>query len=57
MQGQDISLVAGKQQKGVAMDGMTNEQFKTVLEMIIQIIKDASTKEEAVKKIETLLNK
>ncbi len=39
------------------MDGMTNEQFKTVLEMIIQIIKDASTKEEAVKKIETLLNK
>lgn len=38
------------------MEEMTNEQFKTVLEMIIQIIKDNS-KEEAIKKIEALLNK
>ncbi len=38
------------------MEEMTNEQFKTILEMIIQIIKDNS-KEEAIKKIEALLNK
>lgn len=38
-------------------DGMTNEQFKTVLEMIIQIIKDSESKDDAVKKIEALLNK
>ena len=38
------------------MDEMTNEQFKTILEMIIQIIKD-NKKEDAIKKIEALLNK
>lgn len=38
-------------------DGMTNEQFKTVLEMIVQIIKDSESKEDAVKKIEALLKK
>ena len=37
--------------------GMTNEQFRTVLEMIIQIIKDSESKDDAVKKIEALLNK
>lgn len=39
------------------MEEMTNEQFKTILEMIIQIIKDSSDKEDAIKKIEALLNK
>ncbi len=38
------------------MDEMTNEQFRTVLEMIIQIIRD-NDKEEAIKKIEALVNK
>lgn len=38
------------------MEEMTNEQFKTILEMIIQIIKD-NNKEDAIKKIEALLNK
>lgn len=38
------------------MDDMTNEQFRAILEMIIQIIKDNS-KEEAIKKIEAILNK
>ncbi len=38
-------------------NGMTNEQFRTVLEMIIQIIKDSESKDDAVKKIEALLNK
>ncbi|EDS72992.1 hypothetical protein ANASTE_00707 [Anaerofustis stercorihominis DSM 17244] len=36
-------------------NGMTNEQFKTVLEMIIEIIKSSDSKEEAIKKIEALL--
>ena len=34
---------------------MTNEQFNTILKMIIQIIKDSKDKDEAIKKIETLL--
>ncbi len=37
------------------MEGMTNEQFNTILKMIIQIIKDSKDKDEAIKKIETLL--
>lgn len=43
------------------MEGMTNEQFNTVLEMvtkmIIQIIKDSKDKEEAIQKIEALVKK
>lgn len=37
------------------MDDMTNEQFKMIFKMIIQIIKDSKDKEEAIKKIEALL--
>lgn len=36
---------------------MTNNQFNKVLKMIIQIIKDSESKEEAIKKIEDILNK
>ena len=42
--------------KEQSMDDMTNEQFKAILEMIVQIIKDNS-KDEAIKKIESLINK
>lgn len=35
--------------------GMTNQQFETVLKMIITIIKDSQDKDEAIKKIEALL--
>ncbi len=35
--------------------GMTNQQFKTVLKMIITIIQDSQNKDEAIKKIEALL--
>ncbi len=35
-------------------EGMTNEQFNTVLKMIVEIIKTSESKEEAVKKIEAL---
>lgn len=38
------------------MNEMTNEQFRTILEMIIQIIKD-NDKDIAIKKIEALINK
>lgn len=37
------------------MEGMTNEQFKIVLNMIIQIIKDSESKEDAIKKVEALV--
>ena len=43
---------AGKED---TMDDMTNEQFRTMILMIIQIIKDNS-KDDAIKKIEALLN-
>ena len=36
---------------------MTNEVFETLMRAIITIIKDASSKEEAVAKIENLLKK
>lgn len=39
------------------MEGMSNEQFKIAIKMIIQIIKDSETKEDAIKKIEALLDK
>lgn len=37
------------------MEGMTNEQFNTVLKMIIEIIKTSDSKEDAIKKIESLI--
>ncbi|VFB17178.1 Uncharacterised protein [Urinicoccus massiliensis] len=39
------------------MEGMTNEQFKTVLEMIIKIVEKAETKDEAVQEIRELVEK
>lgn len=38
------------------MEDMTNEQFRMVINLIIQIIKD-NDKDEAIKKIEALVNK
>ena len=43
--------------KEKSMEDMTNEQFKTFIKMIIQIIKDSSDKQDAIKKIEALINK
>lgn len=49
--------VTGQAEKGGNMEeGMTNEQFNKVLKMIIQIIKDSTDKQDAIKKIEALLN-
>lgn len=45
----------GSSRKGKEMEGMTNEQFNTVLKMIIEIINGSSSKEEAIKKIEALI--
>lgn len=39
------------------MDEMTNEQFRAILKMIVQMIKDSKTKEDAIKKIEALIPK
>lgn len=54
---EDLSEYAEEQErKGEKMEeGMTNEQFKIVLKMIIQILKDDGVKEETIKKIEDLL--
>lgn len=55
---EDLSEYAREQErKGEKMEeGMTNEQFKIVIKMIIQILKDDGVKEETIKKIEDLLN-
>ena len=43
------------QEKGEKMaNGMTNEQFKIVLEMIVKIIEKSETKEEAIEEIKKL---
>lgn len=45
-------------QKGVNMsEGMTNEQFKIILQLIIQILKDDNVNPETIKKIEDLIKK
>lgn len=37
------------------IEEMTNDQIKLILKMIVQIIKDSNSKEDAIKKIEDLL--
>lgn len=37
-------------------DNMTDYQFKKILEMVLEILKGCDNKDEAVKKIEALLN-
>lgn len=39
------------------MEGMTDFQFKTVIRMVMTIIKDSESKEEILKKPEALLDK
>lgn len=39
------------------MDDMTDYQFKTVIRMVMTIIKDSESKEEILKKLEALLDK
>lgn len=34
---------------------MTNEQFRTFLKMIVEIIRESDSKEDAIKKIEALI--
>ena len=38
-------------------ENMTNEQMYVFLKMILEIVKSCETKDEAIKKIEELLNK
>lgn len=37
------------------MEGMTNEQFRAVIRLIIKIVKDSESKEEIIEKITALL--
>lgn len=48
-------MASGGKEKRMEL-GMTNEQFKKVLQMIITIIEDSESKDEAVNKIKALLN-
>lgn len=41
--------------EGINNEGMTDEQFNFVLKLIVQLIKDSESKEDAVKKIEELI--
>jgi hypothetical protein len=49
--------VPGQDEKGGKMEEqMTDYQFKKLLEMVLEILKGSKDKEEAVEKIEALLN-
>ena len=39
------------------MDGMTDKQFKAVMQMVIEIIKSSSSTEEAAKRVEEVMKK
>ena len=43
--------------QGPSTEGMTDYQFKTVIRMVVTIIKDSESKEEILKKPEALLDK
>jgi len=43
--------------RGPSTEGMTDYPFKTVIRMVMTIIKDSDSKEEILKKPEALLNK
>ena len=43
--------------KEKAMSGMTQEQFRIAISMIITIVESADTKEDAIRKIKALLDK
>ena len=52
-----LTNIRASSKKGEKMEGMTNEQFNIVIKMVVQIVKDSESKEEAIKKIEALLEK
>ena len=49
-----ILQIVGKYRKEIDMSKMTNEQFQIFLDMVIQILMDSKTKEEAIEKIKKL---
>ena len=54
----EILLISGQDEKGGYMEeNMTDFQFKKILEMVLEILKGADNKEEAIKKIEALLER
>lgn len=53
----EILRVKSRRKEKMEDKGMTNEQFKIVLEMILAIIEKSETKEEAVNEIKKLIEK
>ena len=49
-----ILQIVGKYRKEKDMSKMTNEQFQIFLDMVIQILRDSKTTEEAIEKIKKL---
>ena len=49
-----ILQIVGKYRMEIHMSKMTNEQFQIFLDMVIQILMDSKTKEEAIEKIKKL---
>ncbi|MDO4594884.1 MAG: hypothetical protein Q4B52_05840 [Tissierellia bacterium] len=43
------------EQRNEIEQGLTNQQFEKVIKLIIELIKNSKSKEEAIKKIEELL--
>lgn len=45
------------ERKYMEIDNMTDKQFDVLMNSIIQIVKDSETKEEAVEKLQNLIDK
>ena len=45
------------ERKNMEIENMTDKQFDVLMNSIIQIVKDSETKEEAVEKLQNLLDK
>jgi predicted transcriptional regulator len=45
------------ERKNMEIENMTDKQFDVLMNSIIQIVKDSETKEEAVEKLQNLIDK
>lgn len=45
------------ERKNMEIENMTDKQFDVLMNSIIQIVKDSKTKEEAVEKLQNLIDK
>lgn len=50
-------IIELSERKNMEIENMTDKQFDVLMNSIIQIVKDSETKEEAVEKLQNLIDK